>query len=74
MIVGGDDERSDVKRCAWLFGNPVSVNVYNSLYRLNKIILRNSGYAQTVVGIVGSFSVHVGAEEVYLAVCALICL
>ena len=64
----GDDVGADVESGAGGGGNPVLVGVDGGLYRLDEQLFVHEGDAHTLVGAVETLGVHVGTEEVDLAV------
>ena len=64
----GDDVGTDVEGGAGGGGDPVLIGVDGGLYRLDEQLLIHEGNAHTLVGAVETLGVHVGTEEVDLAV------
>ena len=63
-----ENKRSDIKRCAGCFGNPVRIFFDNRLDRCNKQVVGQIGNAHSFVRPLHSFNVHVGTEQLNNAV------
>ncbi|MPM71257.1 hypothetical protein SDC9_118220 [bioreactor metagenome] len=63
---GGDGEGADVQGRTLGMGNPVLLNLHQSLDGLHKILHRNLGDAQTILGVVHTAGVAVRAEQLNL--------